>query len=182
MTCPQVTGITNTLYKRRLAANVVSKHSRIFERGLSPSLVNGRGDNSFSPLIIISTLHRASDFGGFASGFFVRICRICRICKDDIYLLQQVGLLSQCGVIMKNIRTICAIIFFKLNLMNIQNNCFVFSQYTNICGSLKMLKCHVLCIFSLWRCSLTRIRASSFLRFLGDTQRPATFGRTPRDE
>ena len=80
----QVAGISNTLYKRRLATNVVNKHSRMFDKGLSPSLVNVRGVNSYSPLIIISTLHRASDFGGFASGLFVRICRIGRICKDDI--------------------------------------------------------------------------------------------------
>jgi hypothetical protein len=59
--------------------------SRMFDRGLSPSEVNGRGVNSYLPLVIISTLHRASDFGDFASGFFVRICRIGRNCKDDIH-------------------------------------------------------------------------------------------------
>jgi hypothetical protein len=182
MARPQVAGISNTLYKRRLVTNVVKKQSRIFDRGLSPNLVNGRGVNSHSPLVIISTLHRDSDFGGFASSFFVKICRIGRICKDGIYILYQVGLLLQCGVMMTNIRTICAVIFFKLNLMKMRGNCFVFSQYTKIYGSLKMLKFHALCIFSLWRCGATRVRASSFLRFPDDTQRRATVGRTPLEK
>jgi hypothetical protein len=82
---------------------------------------------------------------------------------------------------MTNIRTICAIIYFTLNLMKIQDNCFVFFQYTNICGSLKMLKCHVLCIFPRGRCGLTRVMVSSFLGFPDDAQRRATVGRTPLD-
>jgi len=36
--------------------------------------------------------------------------------------------------------------------------------------------------FPLWRCGPTRAMASSFLRFLGHTQRRITFGRTPLDE
>ena len=36
--------------------------------------------------------------------------------------------------------------------------------------------------FSQWRCDLTRVMASSFLRFLDHTQRRTTFGRTPLDE
>ena len=43
MARPQVAGISNTLYKRRLAANVVNRQSWIFDRGLSAGLVNGRG-------------------------------------------------------------------------------------------------------------------------------------------
>jgi hypothetical protein len=34
----------------------------------------------------------------------------------------------------------------------------------------------------LWRCDPTRVRASSFLRFLDRTQRRTTVGRTPLDE
>ena len=34
----------------------------------------------------------------------------------------------------------------------------------------------------LWRCDLTRVIASSFLRFLDHTQRRSTVGRTPLDE
>jgi len=83
---------------------------------------------------------------------------------------------------MTNIRTTCAIIFFTLNLMKIQDNSFVFSQYTNICGSLKMLKCHDLCIFSFWRSGSARVRVSSFLRCPDDAQRRATVGRAPLDE
>jgi len=83
---------------------------------------------------------------------------------------------------MTNIRAICAIVFFKLNLRKIKDNCFVFSQYTNVCGSLLMLKCHVFCIFPLWHCDPARIRASSFLKFPDDMQRRATVGRTPLNE
>jgi hypothetical protein len=34
----------------------------------------------------------------------------------------------------------------------------------------------------IWRCDPTRVMASSFLRFLDDTQLRSTFGRTPLDE
>jgi len=37
-------------------------------------------------------------------------------------------------------------------------------------------------LFLLWRCDPTRVMASSFLRFLGHTQRQTTVGRTPLDE
>ena len=37
-------------------------------------------------------------------------------------------------------------------------------------------------IFSLWRCGPAWVMASSFLRFLGHTQRRITVGRTPLDE
>jgi hypothetical protein len=87
MTRPQAAGLSYTLYKRRLAANVVNKQSRMLDRRLSPSWVVGRGVNSYSPFIIISMLHRASDFGGFLGGFCVRNCTICRICVDDMHLL-----------------------------------------------------------------------------------------------
>jgi len=83
---------------------------------------------------------------------------------------------------MTNIRTICAIIFFTLSLMKIQDNCFVFTPYTNICGLIKMLKWHVLCIFPLWRSGPTRVRVSSFLRYPDDEQQRATVGRAPLDE
>jgi hypothetical protein len=36
--------------------------------------------------------------------------------------------------------------------------------------------------FFLWRCDPTRVMASSFMRFLGHTQRRTTVGRTPLDE
>jgi hypothetical protein len=36
--------------------------------------------------------------------------------------------------------------------------------------------------FSLWRCDLTRVVASSFLRFLDHTKRRTTVGRTSLDE
>ena len=36
--------------------------------------------------------------------------------------------------------------------------------------------------FLLWRCNPTRVMAFSFLRFLDDTQRRTTVGRTPLDE
>jgi hypothetical protein len=36
--------------------------------------------------------------------------------------------------------------------------------------------------FFLWLCDPTRVRASSYLRFLDHTQRRTTFGRTPLDE
>jgi len=36
--------------------------------------------------------------------------------------------------------------------------------------------------FSLWRCDPTRVMASSFLRFLDQTQRRTTVGRAPLDE
>ena len=36
--------------------------------------------------------------------------------------------------------------------------------------------------FFLWRCDPTRVMASSFLRFLDQTQRCTTVGRTPLDE
>jgi hypothetical protein len=84
---PQAAGLSNTMYKRRLAADVVNKQSQMFDKGLLPTWVVGRGVNSYSLFIIISMLHRASDFGGFFSGFFVRICRTCRISKYDMYLL-----------------------------------------------------------------------------------------------
>jgi len=87
MARPQVAGLSNTLYKLRLAANAVNKQSWIFDRGLSPSLLNGRGFNSYSPLIITIMSRRASDFVGFGSGFFVRVGRIGRICKGGHYLL-----------------------------------------------------------------------------------------------
>jgi len=86
MARPQVACISNTLYKRRLAPNVLNKQSWIFDRRLSPSLVNGRGVNSYSPLIITNMSRRASDFLGFDSGFFVRVGRFDRISKDGIYL------------------------------------------------------------------------------------------------
>jgi hypothetical protein len=37
-------------------------------------------------------------------------------------------------------------------------------------------------LFFLWRCDLTRVMASSFLRFLDHTQRRTAVGRTPLDE
>jgi hypothetical protein len=64
-------------------------------------------------------------------------------------------------------------------LMKIEDNCFVFSQYTNICESLKMFKFHVRCMFTLWRCGPTRAMTSSVLRISDDKQRNATAGRTP---
>jgi hypothetical protein len=56
-------------------------------QGIVAQLGERARDNSISPLITTSMLHRASDFGGFVDVFFARICRIGRICKDDIYLL-----------------------------------------------------------------------------------------------
>jgi hypothetical protein len=43
-------------------------------------------------------------------------------------------------------------------------------------------KIHNTYIFSLWHCSPARAMASSFTRFLDNTQRRATVGRTPLDE
>ena len=41
---------------------------------------------------------------------------------------------------------------------------------------------YIYIFFLLWRCDLTRVMASSFLRFLDHTQRRNTVGRTPLDE
>ena len=40
----------------------------------------------------------------------------------------------------------------------------------------------IIIFFLLWRCDLTRVIVSSFLRFLDHTQRRTTVGRTPLDE
>ena len=57
------------------------------------------------------------------------------------------------------------------------------SGLTEICRKLRNEDIRLYIIqFFLWRCDLTRVMASSFLRFLDHTQRHTTVGRTPLDE
>jgi len=74
--------------------------------------------------------------------------------------------------------------FYNTTLQNFQGISDLLPIVSNFQHHKKQCsKCNTLLVFFfLWRCDLTRVMASSFLRFLEHTQRRTTVGRTPLDE